>query len=151
MKFAPLFAVLALVSLPASAQVTHQASAVHNGRTIAVTYAPEVRTNLRQTGAGPRVNATCLWRSSIAVQRTALDADGQRIAALTRVVDEKHAGSGLRTGYCTSLSDADKAALAGSETALRSHVAAIADNDADTLRIELASLSSLGHGPAHAR
>ena len=134
MKFALLFVGLALVSVSASAQPAHQTSFVHNGQTVAVSYEPKFETRLRQTGLGPRAMPSCLWTSRTFVQRTVHAADGQPIAALTRVLSRERTRSGLRTGSCTGLTDETKAGLAGSDKAVRSHVLAVATDDAQGLR-----------------
>ena len=151
MKFALLSAALVLLAVPANAQVLHRTAVVHDGQTVAVTYEPKVETRLRQIGIGPRSTAACMWKSTVSVQRTALDAEGRPIAALTRVVPGTKARSGQRVGHCVTLSEREKARFAGSEQALRAHVAAVAANDAEGLRGELASLASLSAGATHAR
>ena len=139
MKFAVLFAGLVLAPVSVSAQVVHQASFVHDGQALAVTYEPKVETSLRQAGLGARGIATCLWTSRTVVQRTAHGADGQPIAALTRPLAGEVSRSGQRAGYCVDLSDETKAGFAGGE-ATRSRLAAVASADAQELRTELASL-----------
>ncbi len=151
MKFAILLAGLTLTAVPAHAEVVHQTSIVHNGQAVAVTYQPKVETSLRQIGIGPRANASCLWTSSISVQRTAQGADGRTIAALTRVIAGEKTRSGQRIGHCATLTEQEKARFSGSEEALRAHVLTVAERDTAGIHAELASLSALGAAVSHAR
>lgn len=139
LKFAVLFSGLALVAAPAAAQVTHRVSVAHAGSSVAISYEPKVETSFRETGWGPRSIAGCRWTSRVSIQRIAQGADGQPIAALTRMVAGHKTRSGQVAGHCTQV----KEGFAADEQALRSHVEAAARADAPALRTELASLAAL--------
>jgi hypothetical protein len=156
MKLAILAATLSAISVPAAAQVVHQTSIVHNGQTVKVSYEPRYETKLRQIGLGPRSAAACRWSSTVIVERNVTTAEGQPIAALERAVpgvsaSGKMTRSGQRAGHCSWISEETKARLAGSEDAVRSHIARIAMADAPRLRTELASLDSLSAADSYAR
>jgi hypothetical protein len=155
MKLAVLAATLAAISVPATAQVAHQTSMVHNGQTVTVSYEPRLETTLRQIGIGPRAAAACRWSSQVIVDRNVSTADGQAIAALARAVPDEAASamtrSGQRAGRCSWISEETKVSLAGGDEAVRSHVARVAMADAPRLRTELASLDNLSTGETYAR
>ncbi len=151
MKTIAIVAGLALFAVPASAEVVHQTSVVHNGRAVAISYEPDVKTQYRQSGIGPRATPICLWSSRIAVQRIATGADGQPIAALSRKVETRRGASGSQVGHCSILTSRGQIRSAASPDTLRAAIAEVATNDAATLRAELASLATLGTGETHAR
>lgn len=151
MKFIAVFAGLGLFAVPAAAEVAHQTSVVHNGRTVALSYEPEVKTQYRQSGIGPRATPICLWTSKIAVQRNVIGADGQPIAALSRKLETRKGRSGSQVGHCAILTSRNQVRSGASAETLRATVAEVASNDAATLRAELASLATLGTGESHAR
>jgi hypothetical protein len=156
MQLAVLAATLAATSIPATAQVAHRTSMNHNGQTVTVSYEPRFETKLRQIGIGPRSAAACRWSSKVTVERKVTTADGQPIAALAGSVPDESAGakmarSGQRAGRCSWISEELKARLAGSDEAVRSHVARVAMADAPRLRTELASLDKLSTGESYAR
>lgn len=140
---APLALASALLAAPAAAEVVHRTSVVHEGRTVSVSYEPRFRTSHKQTGIGPRASAGCLWTTSVSVERSVTDASGRPIAALTRVVGEEKAGSGMHVGHCRHIEPRRMAGFAGDAEKLRSYVAAAADRDVAGLRTELASLDRL--------
>mgnify|MGYP003582563691 CR=1 FL=1 len=135
---------LALVCLavPAHAQVDHKASFVHEGRTVTVSYQPKAETTLRQTGVGPREATRCFWKTRVSVERIALDAAGQPIAALTRAVGSNVEDKGMRIGVCAAVSPRDTAAFGGNDEKMRRHLAAAAEADRQQLRMELASIGA---------
>lgn len=151
MKFAIPFVALALTAVPASAEVIQRTAVAHNGRTVAVSYEPTVEASLRQANIGPRSNMACQWTSTVSVRRTAADADGRPIAALQRVITGGATRSGQYLGPCAGVSDAMKVGFAGGDEVLRTRAAAAADEDAQRLRTELASLALLSGGESHAR
>lgn len=151
MKTIAIIAGLVAFAAPASAEVVHQTSVTHNGRAVAIRYEPDVKTQYRQSGIGPRATPICLWSSKIAVQRNATGADGQPIAALTRKVETRRGASGSQVGHCSILTARGQIRSAASAETLRAAIAEVASNDAATLRAELASLATLGTGEAHAR
>jgi hypothetical protein len=143
--------VFGLAVAPANAETAHRTSVVHEGRTIAVHYEPQIETKFRQTGIGPRSTPQCLWSAKVSVQRTAVNAEGQPIAALTRVVGEGKPRGGARLGHCSSVSERPASEFVGSDAALRTVVADAAGADAAALHGELASLASFTTKDAHAR
>jgi|GEM_PF-2231153 hypothetical protein len=146
MKVAFLIAALG-IAVPASA---HEASVVHNGQAVSLKYEPQIQTRFHQVGIGPRASAACQWQTRIAVVRTATDAEGRSIAALTRRIDMERKRSGTRVGYCNDFHRSGE--KPGADTAtVSAHIAAVAQRDATTLRTELASLASLGAKDAYAR
>lgn len=151
MKFVPVLLGLALLSAPATAQVVHQASVVHNGQTVTLQYEPKVETSFRQHGLGPRTTAVCHWTSRLAVQRSAIGPDNQTIAALTRVVASDRTHSDREIGHCASVSDRPKTGLLDDDAALRSYLADIAGKDIASVQTELTSLASLHPGATFAR
>lgn len=151
MKFIAVFAGLSLFAVPASAEVAHQTSVVHNGRTVALSYEPEIKTQYRQSGIGPRSTPICLWSSKIAVQRNVTGVDGQPIAALSRKLETRKGRSGSQVGHCSILTSRNQVRSGASAATLRATVAEVASNDAAVLRAELASLATLGTGESHAR
>lgn len=142
MKVMLVLAGLGFAAAPASAQVVHQTSVTHNGRTIALSYESQVDTSFRQTGLGPRSSATCFWKSQVSVKRTAIDANGQPIAALSRVVKEAKPTKGSQPGLCATVSARRTAAFKGNEGELRKFLANVAENDAGALRTAMASLAA---------
>lgn len=140
---ASLFLGAAFFAAPASAEVVHQTSVVHAGRTLSVTYEPRFETRHKQTGIGPRASAGCLWTSRVSVERIVADASGQPIAALTRVVGEEKVARGMHVGHCRHIEPRRMAAFGGDRDKLQGFVAAAADRDAQGLRTELASLDAL--------
>lgn len=138
----------ALIAAPAAAEVVHQTSVVHDGKTMSVSYEPRLKTSTRQAGLGPRASAQCLWSTRVAVERSVVDASGRRIAALTRVIGEDKAGSGMHVGHCRHIDAKRMTAFGGDTDKLRGFVAAAAEQDAQGLRTELASLDGLRHTAA---
>ena len=151
MKYLPFVAIALLAAAPAQAEVAHEATITHEGRTFAVSYQAEVETKFRQTGIGPRSAANCQWSSELAVRRTALDAERRPIAALTRVVDEGKVRSGAQLGLCSTVSKRQLAAFGGDEQKLRAHLADVAARDAGALGGEFASLNAVHGAVAYAR
>lgn len=151
MKTAFFVAALAATAVPASAQVVHQTSVEHKGQAMAVTYEPRIDYELRQIGQGRPGLGSCLWTAKVQVQRTALGADGQPVAALSRTIAGTKTQTGMAAGHCGTLTEQDKVSLLGNEAALRSHVQAVAANDASGLRAELTSLAVLGSATVRAR
>lgn len=140
---ASLFLGAALLAAPASAEVVHQTSIDHAGRTMSVTYEPRFRSNHKQTGIGPRTSAGCLWTSRVSVERIVADGSGQPIAALTRVVGEEKVAKGMHVGHCRNIEPRRMAAFGGDRDQLHGFVASAADRDRQALRTELASLDAL--------
>ncbi|WP_324741058.1 hypothetical protein U8326_14465 [Tsuneonella sp. CC-YZS046] len=134
---------LGLLATPASAEVIHRASVVHEGRTINLSYEPKVETSLRQAGIGPRTPAICLWKSRIAIHRAAATPEGEPIAALSRVVEEMPLRNGSRRGHCSTLQAGQSAEFQGSPEELRKHLTQAAGSDALALRRELRDLALL--------
>ena len=134
---------LGLLTTPASAEVIHRASVVHEGRAINLSYEPKVETRLRQTGVGPRTQAICLWKSRVSIHRTAATPEGEPIAALSRVVEEMPLRSGSRRGHCSNLPVGRPAEFQGSPEVLRKHLTQAASSDALALRRELRDLALL--------
>lgn len=151
MKFAPLFVLAAMVAVPAHAEVVHQTSVTHEGRSFAVSYEPTVETKFRQTGIGPRSAATCRWTTEVSARRVALDAQQRPIAALSRVMDETESRTGSQLGLCSTVSKRQLTAFGGDEQKLRAWLAEVAAKDAGTLRTEFASLNAVHGGHAYAR
>lgn len=151
MKLMPLAALAAMLAGPAHAQVAHQSSITHEGRSYAVNYEPQVETKLRQTGIGPRSTASCRWTSEVSVRRTAMDPQMQPIAALSRVIEGSEARNGSQLGLCSTVSKRTLTAFAGDEQKLRGWLAEVAARDADALRGEFASLNAMHSGHAYAR
>ncbi len=139
----------ALFSAPVRAEEVHQTSLVHAGRAMSVTYHPRFKTSHKQTGVGPRASAGCLWTSRVSVERIVADASGQPIAALTRMIGEEKVAKGMHVGHCRHIEPRRMAAFGGDRDKLRGFVAATADSDKQSLRIELASLDALH--PTNAR
>jgi hypothetical protein len=135
------------IAVPASA---HETSVVHNGQAVNLKYEPQIQTRYHQVGIGPRSTAACQWQTRIAVQRTAVDAQGRTIAALSRSVDTERKRSGSRVGHCVDFRT--RGVTPGADAAtVSAHVAAVAQRDVATLRTELASLATLGAKEAYAR
>ena len=152
MLFAAALTAGGLLAVPASAaELLHQTSIVHNGRTLAVSYEPQVETDLRQTGIGPRSQPSCLWEARVSVRRSAATAEGQPVSALARVIEGGPARKGARLGHCSSLRGDAADKLAGDDAALRSLLSDVATRDAPTLRSDLASLDALTAPVSHAR
>lgn len=151
MKFTPLFALTAMIAVPAQAQVAHQTSVTHEGRSFAVSYEPQVETKFRQTGIGPRSAPSCRWTSEVSVRRTALDAEMRPIAALSRVIEGSESRAGSQLGLCSTVSKRQLAAFGGNEQKLRAWLAQVAAKDAGALNAEFASLNSVHGGHAYAR
>src|SRR6218665_2920234 len=126
MKFIAVFAGFGLFAAPAAAEVAHQTSVVHNGRTVALSYEPEVKTQDRQSGIGPRSTPICLWTSKIAVQRNVSGADGQPIAALSRKLETRKGRSGSQVGHCSILTSRKQVRSGASAETLRATVAEVA-------------------------
>lgn len=143
MKAVFLFAALGLLATPASAEVIHQTSVVHEGRTINLSYEPKVHTKLRQTGLGPRTQPICFWKNRVSIHRTAATLEGEPIAALSRVVEETELGSGHRYGYCNNLSASRPAEFRSSPDTLKQHLSQAASSDAVALQRELRDLALL--------
>jgi hypothetical protein len=150
MKFAFAFAGLALLAAPASAEVVHRTTVDHGGSTVTVTYEPRAETSLRNASVGPRYSPVCHWKTTIAVERSALAGDGSRIAALARTLDTAETRGGMAFGHCHTLSSRGEVGRAD-EAALRAAAADAASRDAPAIRAELASLAGPGAAPAHAR
>lgn len=140
---APLLLASALFAVPASAEIVHQTSVSHGDQTVSVSYQPRTTLERKQTGIGPRANASCLWTTRVSVERSVVDSSGKPIAALTRVVGEEASQSGVHLGHCAHIAPERTAAVAGGKDALRAFVAETADRDASGLRTELASLDHL--------
>lgn len=140
---APFLLASTLFAAPASAEVVHQSSLNHEGRELSVSYEPRIVNSHKQTGIGPRSSPSCLWTTSIAIERIVNDTAGQPIAALTRVVAEEQGGSGNHVGHCSNIDPKRMSAFGGDREKLRSLVAAHAERDAQSLRTELASLDTL--------
>lgn len=151
MKFLPLLSLAAFIAMPAQAQVAHQTSVTHEGRSFAVSYEPQVETKFRQTGIGPRSAPSCRWSTEVSVRRTAMDASGRPIAALSRVMDGTDSRAGSQLGLCSTVSKRQIAAFGGDEQKLRGWLAGVAARDAGTLREEFASLDAVHGGQAYAR
>jgi hypothetical protein len=135
------------IALPASA---HETSLVHNGQAVSLKYEPQVATRYHQVGIGPRTTARCQWQTRIAVLRTAADAEGRSIAALTRRIGTERKRSGSQVGYCVDFRTSGKTPGADVAT-VSAHIAEVAQSDAAALHTELASLASLGAKEAYAR
>ena len=151
MKFLPLFSLAAFIAMPAHAQVSHQTSFTHGDRSVAVSYEPHVETTFRQTGIGPRSAPSCRWSSEVSVRRTAMDANGRPIAALSRVMEGTDSRAGSQLGLCSTVSKRQLAAFGGDEQKLRGWLAGIAARDAGKLREEFASLDAVQGGQTYAR
>jgi hypothetical protein len=143
MKAIFMFAALGLLAAPASAEVLHQTSIIHEGRTIKLSYEPKVETKLRQTGTGPRTQPICFWKNRVSIHRSATTLEGEPIAALARVVEEAPLRSGSRYGYCTNLSARRPAEFRSSPDTLRQHLTQAASSDAIALQRELRDLALL--------
>jgi hypothetical protein len=136
----------ASLSVPAAASVVHQTSLLHDGGTISVSYEPRTKTNLRQTGLGPRSQAACIWTAEISVERKLIDGSGRPIEAMTRIVGEPKVTQGLQPGYCAHIEPRDVAMFRGDTGKMQAFLTRAAENDRPHLHAELASLGSLGRG-----
>lgn len=132
-----------VVAGPAAAEVAHQTAVAHDGATLDVSYEPRTKTRLRQGGLGPRLPATCLWRSEVSVERTLSDAAGRPIAALTRTVGTAKVAEGVRRGYCTDVQPHQIGVFQGDAEKLRTFLAQASEQDRQALHAELASLESV--------
>ena len=132
-----------VVATPAAAEVAHQTAIAHDGATLAVSYEPRTKTRLRQAGLGPRLPATCLWRSEVSVERTLTDAAGRPIAALTRTVGPAKTAEGVRRGYCADMKPHQIGVFQGHSEQLRTFLAEASEQDRQALHAELASLGSV--------
>lgn len=133
-----------LVAGPVAAEAPHQTSLTHEGATFSIHYEPRAKTSLRQSGFGPRLPATCLWKAEVSVERTLLDATGRPVAALSRTVGEAKQDHGVQPGYCADI-QADQLGVIRDAGKMREFVAAAAERDSRTVQAELASLGKLGH------
>lgn len=131
----------ASITTPVAAETVHQISVAHHNGAVSVSYAPRFATSHRQTGIGPRATPSCLWITSVAIERTVVDASGRPIAALNRVVGEDKA-SGNHPGHCRDIEPRRMTGFSD-KNELQGLVAAAAERDADGLRTELASLEGL--------
>lgn len=134
----------ALLAAPAAASVAHSTSLSHEGSTISVSYEPRMKTNLRQTGLGPRNSAACQWTTEVSVERKLTDASGRTIDALTRIVGEPKVTAGTRPGYCAHVKPNQVAAFGGNSDQMQAFLAQAAASDKANLNVELASVGSLG-------
>lgn len=137
------FAAAVVAAVPASADVIHQTSLDLDGETVSVSYEPRARTILKQRGIGPRTMQTCAWKSIVSVERRIAGADGRSIEALTKEVGEAKVSSGVAAGYCNHVRDRQTAPFGGNRSRLEAFLAEVAERDARSLRIDLASLGSL--------
>lgn len=134
---------IALLAVPASAEVAHRTSLVHEGQAVTVSYEPKSKTSTKQTGLGPRTTQSCLWRTTAWVERKVTDASGNTIAALTRTIGESTVSEGNEVGFCNTLSESRTAAFGGDTAKLKAFVLAVAGDDAKSLHAELASAGTL--------
>lgn len=134
---------IALFAAPASAEVSHSTSLVHEGQAVTVSYEPKSRTSTKQTGLGSRTTQTCLWRTTAWVERKVTDASGKTIAALTRNIGESTVSEGNEVGFCNTLSESRTVAFGGDAVKLKAFVLAAASDDAKSLHAELASAGTL--------
>lgn len=147
MKFASLLAVsCAFLAVPAAAGVVHQTSLTHESGTLSVRYEPVTKTELRQSGLGPRAQAACLWTAEVSVERRLLDASGRPIEALTRTVGEPKVAEGLQPGLCAHVTPRQVSMFRGNTEKMQALLAQAAESDKHALHTELASLGSLGRG-----
>lgn len=145
MKIAALSAALLAIAAasPAAAEHVHRTSLDHQGRTLALSYEPRVETTFRQVDTGPRAFPRCIWSTRLSVQRTALGADNQPIAALSRrIAEEAKPRGGAELGHCTALSRKTNRTFGVSAAELRAAGAEAARDDAAALRTELAGLGT---------
>jgi hypothetical protein len=136
----------AFLAVPAAANVVHQTSLTHDGGTLSVSYEPRTKTNLRQTGLGPRSAAACIWTAEVSVERKLLDASGRPIEALTRTVGQPKVAEGLQPGYCAHVTPRQVAMFRGDTGKMQALLARAAESDKPNLHAELVSLGSLGRG-----
>lgn len=141
MKYLLASASVMLLAAPAYAGSAHQMTLAHEGHSVAVNYEAKVKTTKRQIGIGPRATANCRWTTEVTVQRNILGADGQPIAALTRVVEGRKVSSGSQLGLCAAVPQRNTAAFGGNEAKMQQFLAQSANTDAHQLRAELASVS----------
>lgn len=143
----PVLAIGAAASIvfsgPAVAQVAHQTVLNHDGATLSVSYEPRMATRLRQGGLGPRLAATCLWKSELSVERKMTDAAGRPIAALTRVSGPKKSAEGVRRGYCSDLKPHQIGVFHGNPEKIRAFLTQVSEMDRQALQTELASLGAV--------
>lgn len=133
---------------PAAAEVAHQDAAhqtviAHDGTTLSVSYEPRTTTRLRQGGLGPRLPATCMWKSEISIERKLTDAAGRPVAALTRTVGTTKASEGQWRGYCADAQPHHVRAFKGDPAKMRAFLTQASEQDRPALETELASLSSV--------
>jgi len=136
----------ALFAVPATASVVHRTSLAHEGGTVSVSYEPRTKTNLRQTGLGPKSQAACLWTSQVSVERKLVDASGRPVEALTRTVGEPKFAEGLQPGYCAHVTPSQVSVFRGNSEKMQALLVRAAEADRHNLHTELASLGSLGRG-----
>ena len=136
----------AFLAAPATASVVHQTSLTHDGGTLSVSYEPRTKTNLRQTGMGPRNQAACMWTAEVSVERKLSDASGRPIEALTRTVGEPRVAEGLQPGLCAHVTPGQVSMFRGNKDKMQALLVRAAESDRQNLHTELASLGSLGRG-----
>ena len=136
----------AILAVPAAASTVHQTSLTHESGTLSVSYEPRNKTNLRQTGLGPRNQATCMWTAEVSVERKLIDASGRPVEALTRTVGEPKIAEGLAPGYCAHVRPREVSLFRGNTDKMQALLARAAESDRHDLHAELASLGSLGRG-----
>lgn len=130
------------LAAPAAAETAHRTSVTHQGRTLTLSYEPRSETTFRQVDIGPRAFPRCQWSTKVSVQRTAIGADNQPIAALTRqVADEAKARRGSDLGHCAALARQGRT-FGVSKAELQAIGVEAARTDAAALHTELASLGS---------
>lgn len=139
-----------LAASPAHAEAAHRAALVHDGERVTLTYTPRMETQLRDIAIGPRAAAACQWRARVAVDRQAVAADGQPIAALSRRLDVDYQRSGARAGACAKLTAPGAAPVLG-QAQLRPLAAAVAAADEAALRADLAAIDAPGASARHVR
>lgn len=137
-------------ALPAGAQdeiedIRHRISLNHSGKAVIVSYSPQVDTQLRQTGLGPRESTRCFWETTFSVQRTVTTGGetvggGQPVAALTRPVHNGVTQRGMRGVHCSALPATDVAAFGGDRSRIERYLAEAAQKDQPALHQELMSL-----------
>lgn len=151
MKIAFVIAGLAWFSASASAQGLHRHEVVHNGRAVTFNYEPNIETDFQQLGVGPRLAASCRWKTRILVQRNAVDTSGAPIPVLTRTIDTGRSSKGSRTGYCPRSPQAGTAEFGSDPAALQTLIVEVAASDREALQKELASLDMLTGSGAGAK
>lgn len=142
-----LLAGLGLIAAPASAEILHETSVVHNDQNISLRYEKKAETVFRQTGAGPRAMPMCFWKTKLTVQRTATGANGQTIPALSGMIQDAQTKSGAIAGMCNAVKASQTRGFGENDPALRTALSDAASSDALSLRDSLAKLALAGSGP----